>query len=159
MTEEEPFDLQKLIAESEAESKAAPDNYPADGEVVTKAYMHQPMLIAFSWLICTIVAIFLYLTPAYPVRSPGAQSIDSRLRIAIYHAAHRVETYRRDTGSLPEYFEPGWHEGRRVAYEVINGRYVITGRIGDLTITYTEGDDPETLLGQQPESVEVPIEQ
>jgi hypothetical protein len=160
MSEQDPFDLKKLIEASEIESRSTPDDIAAAGDSPT----HQPMInqriiVAFSWIACGLVAAFMYLSPAYPVREPGAQSIEKRLGTAVYHAAHRVETYRRNTGSLPEYLEPEWHEGESVSYEIVDARYVLTGRMGDLTIIYSEGEDPEKLLGRQPASAEVLLEQ
>ena len=161
MTEQDPFNLENLIRASEIESAAVQEELDSNGNLPAqrRVYIKQPVIVAFSWFICVTVAVFMYLVPAYPNRAPGGESIEKRLGTAVYHAAHRVETYRRKTGSLPDYLDPDWHEGRHVSYEVVNDHYIITGQLGDLTIRYAEGENPEALLGRQPTPAEIPIEQ
>ncbi len=160
MTEQDPFDLENLIRASEIESRSVEQERDSNGNLSMrgKAHINQPIIVAFSWFLCAIVAGFMYLAPAYPKRAPGAESLEKRLGTAVYHAAHRVETYHRRTGSLPDYLDPDWHEGQHVSYEIVDGHYLITGQIGDLIIEYNEGENPEELLGRQPTPSEAAIE-
>jgi hypothetical protein len=70
----------------------------------------------------------------------------TRLGVALYHVAHRVETYRQLIGSLPDYLEPQWHEAGLVEYNVIEDRYQLIAREGDLMMTYRQGESAGQLL-------------
>ncbi len=55
----------------------------------------------------------------------GSRGAEVQLGVALYHFAHRVETYKHRTGHLPDYPEPQWQESGEVEYRVTTVKAVI----------------------------------
>ena len=108
--------------------------------------LNHPLPVIASWTLLIIVILTLTLTPLPREEELGIRSVETRVSVAMYHAAHRVETYRKLTGHLPDYLEPEWSEAETIQYERLDSGYRITGKEAALTLTYDEGDDSERLL-------------
>ncbi|MCB1646907.1 MAG: hypothetical protein KDI36_15715 [Pseudomonadales bacterium] len=137
-------DLDDLIRQSANEN--LDDIGLSDDKVVVEPFCNHPWVVAFSWLLCAVVALFLYESPLPRERSVGSRSVETNLSVAMYHVAHRVETYQRYTGHLPEFLDPAWSESENVGYALTEMGYELTGKEGGLEIIYRQGDDPEELL-------------
>ncbi|XOV86924.1 MAG: hypothetical protein ACFHX7_18405 [Pseudomonadota bacterium] len=137
-------DLDDLIRQSANETLDAVGI--GEETVAVAPLFNHPWGVGFSWLLCVVVALFLYESPLPRERSVGARSVETDLSVAMYHVAHRVETYRRFTGNLPEFLDPAWSESENVEYVLTDTGYELIGKQGGLEITYHQGDNPEALL-------------
>lgn len=106
---------------------------------------HLPAFV-ISWFFCLAVAVFFVIEPLPKQHDLGLRSVETRVSVAMYHMAHRVESYRKEMGALPVYLEEGWQESDEVQYEITEAGYVITGRSGEFELIFREGDDPEKLI-------------
>ena len=148
MSNESPADFERinfgqLIHESAAESSVFEDI--ADSQNQPRLLNH-PWVVMITWSVCLLVGLLFMLSSPASLEPVGSRSGAVRLNVALYHVAHRVETYRQYTGSLPDYLEADWHETQAIDYEVVEGRYQLTAREGELTMVYRQGDNAEALL-------------
>ncbi|MFT7685262.1 MAG: hypothetical protein ACI9FB_000605 [Candidatus Azotimanducaceae bacterium] len=137
----EYIDFATLIQASGAESSEALGD-PA----TALPWVNHPREIVVTWLLCLLFGWGFLIQSPYPQKTIGERGVMTRLGIAVYHVAHRVETYRQYTGGLPDYLEPEWHETEKVEYQVVDGQYLLTAREGDRIMTYRQGQNPDALL-------------
>ena len=139
-------DLDELIRESAAENLEAIE--PLDSEVNDKpgTLVNHPWTLLFSWLLSISVFVSFYLAPLPKQHDLGTRSVETRISVAMYHVAHHVETYRKQTGELPDYLENDWQESQNIEYRIGPSGYELTGRSGEFERRYQEGTDPEQLL-------------
>ena len=142
-------------------SKAANEDLSAlEPETIRPAYrvklVNHPWAIVFSWLLCLSVAMFYYLEPLPNQHDLGIRSVETRLSVAMYHAAHHVERFRNETGQLPDYLEDDWNESDNVEYRVGTNGYELVGRSGELELVYLEGQDPEQLIHYATREADLP---
>lgn len=140
----EPDNLQSLIDASEIETVNADavENTLRDAPIP----MTQRWVIAGVWMLCLIVALGYWQLPVASQHDLGARSVETRVNVAMYHAAHRVETYRQYHGQLPDYLDPAWLESREITYERMDNSYEIVGEAGEYRRSFRRGDDAEALL-------------
>jgi hypothetical protein len=148
MSDQSPEDFERinfsqLIDESAAESAVFDDTEASQNY---QKLLNHPWAVAITWFACLLVGLLLTLGSPASYEPVGSRSGTVRLNVALYHVAHRVETYRQYTGSLPDYLEADWHETQAIEYKVVDGRYQLTAREGELTIVYQQGDNAEALL-------------
>ena len=108
--------------------------------------MNHPVAVLFAWLLCMAVASVFWLDPLPKQHDLGVRSVETRVAVAMYHVAHRVETYRRYVGQLPDYLYPEWNESNLVEYRMSGGHYELVSRVGPYEYHFREGDDPEVLI-------------
>lgn len=140
-------ELEDLINQAAAErfeDEATPAT--TDKTAGQVALLNHPWAALFAWLFCASIITYQLLEPLPKQHDLGVRSTDTRLGIAVYHVAHRVESYRRETGHLPDFLLDDWQESDAVTYEQGDEGYVITGQAGDLRIVYREDDDPQRLI-------------
>lgn len=142
-----PSDLDELISLS-ADEKFDDASGEATGlsdESGGRLFNH-PWAAVFAWLLCLSVFTYHYLEPLPKQHDLGVRSVEARLSIAVYHLAHRVESYRLETGHLPDYLFEAWQESDDVTYASGPDGYEITGRAGQFELVFREGDDPQGLI-------------
>ena len=140
-------DLDDLIRQSASENLGEDDGAVSAGEDTgSSALLNHPWVVLFAWLFCASLILYYHLEPLPKQHDLGVRSVETRLGIAVYHVAHRVESYRQQTGHLPDYLLDEWQESSTVSFEPGEKGYVIYGRMGELEIVYHEGDDPEPLI-------------
>lgn len=139
------FNLDALIQASAEEDTELVGTNALESEQFSPQISH-PVAIIIAWLLCLSVGMIFWLDPLPQQRDLGVRSIETRLSVAMYHVAHRVETYRRFTGSLPDYLDPDWSESQRVEYVRHDDGYQLVGKEGEYTLEYRQGDDPEALI-------------
>jgi len=137
-------DLIKQAAEERFDDSAGATSIEAP--VDKPALLNHPWAALFAWLFCASIITYQLLEPLPKQHDLGVRSNDTRLGIAVYHVAHNVESYRQQTGHLPDFLMDGWQESDAVTYELRDDGYVITGRTGELEIIFREGDDSQRLI-------------
>jgi hypothetical protein len=137
--------LAELISQAATEDLAVLEPETIRPDEARKLVNH-PWAIVFSWLLCLSVSVFYYLEPLPKQHDLGIRSVETRLNVAMYHVAHHVESFRNETGHLPDYLEDGWNESDSVEYRIGSDGYELIGRSGELELVYLEGQDPEGLI-------------
>ena len=152
------IDFDNLILESEKD----PDlQYPAQGEMLAKQHIVAKPVILVTWLASLILGALITMDSIHTTERVGSRGAEVQLGVALYHLAHRVETYKHRTGNLPDYLEPQWQESGEVEYRVTDGRYHLSANAGGFVREYSQGQDPELLLfdvrqiGQQEQVQEI----
>jgi len=141
------IDFDNLILESEQDSEL--DDTLSES-TQTKARRTPRLVVIFTWIASLLVGVLITMDSPHPTERIGTRSADVQLGVALYHLAHRVESYQERTGSLPDYLEPDWQESAQVEYSVVDGQYQLVARAGKFVRKYSQGQDPETLLfGEQ----------
>ena len=137
------IDFDNLILESEKD----PDlEYPAQGEMLAKRRIAPKPMILVIWLASLLLGALITMDSIHTTERVGSRGAEVQLGVALYHLAHRVETYKDRTGNLPDYLEPQWQESGEVEYRVTNGRYHLSANAGGFVREYSQGEDPELLL-------------
>jgi hypothetical protein len=146
MSDQQPQnkEFEALIAAS-AKEQYSPELAPPLTREKNRHFNHLNAVIAI-WSAVFVAIFLLYISPPAPTKHPGIRSTEIRVSTAIYHVAHRIETYRKFHGVLPTYLAPEWHEANQVSYQPDGDVYVLTGREGNVERTYVSGEDPEQLL-------------
>ena len=139
-------DLDALIRESAAEDLDALEHEHRQVSGKPRSLVNHPWTLLFSWLLCLSVIVFFYMTPLPKQYDLGTRSVEARISVAMYHVAHHVETYRKQTGRLPDFLEKDWQEFKDVEYRIGPVGYELIGRSGEFERTYQEGMNPELLL-------------
>jgi len=137
------LDLDELIRASARESAQHADSASSPSQA---PLINHPIALIIIWCASLLIGALSLAAHQNEDDVIGQRSGATRLGVALYHVAHRVETYRQFTGSLPDYLEPQWHEADLVEYKVIEGRYQLVAREGDLVMTYRQGESAGELL-------------
>jgi hypothetical protein len=140
-------DLDDLIQQAAIEKSDLSESGTDDSP--NKTRFNQPVPVLLSWCLCLLIVLFVYLYPLPDNHHIADRSAQIQMRVAMYHLAHRIETYREVTGKLPEFIEPEWHESQSVEYKNTADGYLLRGRKGEFGLIYHEGDDPEQLIQQR----------
>lgn len=138
-------DLSELIRLAATE-EMQPDLVQNEAGQANDRLVHHLPVLLIAWMFCFAAGAFFVLEPLPKQHDLGIRAVQTRVSIAMYHTAHRVESYRKQTGALPAYLESEWQEAEEVRYETTPDGYVITGKSGEFELVYREGDDPEILL-------------
>ena len=137
-------DFESLI---QAVASQAPDDDEAEGVQASKPpVFNYPGVVAASWAGFVLIAVLLALFPMPGGGQPASRSIEIRLGVAMYHMAHRIESYNQQQGSLPDYLEADWQESNDVEYRRTETGYVLEGQLGQYSLVYRRGDNAELLL-------------
>jgi hypothetical protein len=139
-------ELADLINKAANEDLAALESETVETNDTEKLFNH-PWMVAFSWMLCLSVSVYLYLEPLPNQEDLGVRSVETRLNVAMYHVAYQVESFRNQTGQLPDYLEDEWNESAKVEYKIGANGYELHGRSGEFELLYLEGQDPEQLIG------------
>jgi len=137
------LDFDELIRASAQESARYADSASPPPQA---PLINHPIALILIWCASLLIGALSLAANQNEDEVIGQRSGATRLGVALYHVAHRVETYRQFTGSLPDYLEPQWHEAGLVEYNVIEGRYQLIAREGDLVMTYRQGESAGELL-------------
>jgi hypothetical protein len=137
------LDFDELIRASALESAQHADSASSPSQA---PLINHPIALILIWCASLLIGALSLAANQNEDDVIGQRSGATRLGVALYHVAHRVETYRQFTGSLPDYLEPQWHEAGLVEYKVIEGRYQLIAREGDLVMTYRQGESAGQLL-------------
>jgi hypothetical protein len=137
------LDFDELIRASALESAQYADSTLSPSQA---PLINHPIALILIWCASLLIGALSLAAHQNEDDVIGQRSGATRLGVALYHVAHRVETYRQFTGSLPDYLEPQWHEAGLVEYTVIEGRYQLIAREGDLVMTYRQGESAGQLL-------------
>lgn len=148
-------ELADLISRAASEDLAALEPETIQPAKTQKLVNH-PAAVAFSWLLFITVAMFYYFEPLPNQYDLGIRSVETRLNVAMYHAAHHVEVFRNETGQLPDYLEDKWSESDKVEYSIGSSGYELIGRSGELELVYLEGQDPEQLINSATREADLP---
>ena len=137
-------ELESLIQEAAQESIHDDDVNSVDNE--GDSFFNYPAPVSVSWVLCLFTAITFYIYPLPANDQRVSRSVTTQLGVAMYHVAHRVESYRQMTGGLPDYLDPDWQESTAVTYRLTSEGYVLEGRLGELKLTYRQGENAEKLI-------------
>jgi hypothetical protein len=137
------LDFDELIRASALESAQYADSTLSPSQA---PLINHPIALILIWCASLLIGALSLAAHQNEDDVIGQRSGATRLGVALYHVAHRVETYRQFTGSVPDYLEPQWHEAGLVEYKVIEGRYQLIAQEGDLVMTYRQGESAGQLL-------------
>lgn len=79
---------------------------------------------------------------------PDAAVVETNLRGAVYMVANSIEAFRIERGRLPRSLEEAGRAYPGLDYQVLSpGRYVLTAREGEVTLTYDSSEPLNDFLG------------
>jgi hypothetical protein len=142
-------DLDELI------SASAHETFPTEETNADTPHpkLNHQWVVLLSWVTCACIAGVLYSYPVHDESDLGIRSKDVRLGVAMYHVAHRIESYRYMSGALPEFLDDSWGDLDRfsegsdaILYEKSGNGYTLHGEAGNLRVRFKDGDNPEQLL-------------
>ena len=147
-----PDDIQWLIEASAREETSSYDSALHE-ELSPGNRLNHPYSVLAAWCFCFFLSAVFYFNPLIEREDLGSRSMEAQLGVAMYHVAHRVETYRIVSGQLPDYIDDSWgdldkfFEGSdTVEYLREGDSYTLHGQAGMLKVTFRRGDNPEDLL-------------
>ena len=116
------IDFDNLILES---AQDADLEYVASGETLSKRSIVAKPLILINCIASLLLGALISIDSMHTTERVGSRGAEVQLGVALYHFAHRVETYKHRTGHLPDYPEPQWQESGEVEYRVTTVKAVI----------------------------------